>query len=116
MRLCYVDLMAVVSPGIVVIVTVLWIMVPQLAYNKGVEVQKEFIEKYELKGCYIEEDGWNNCTQVIDENGTKVYEGLLIAMSINKIALYKNNGSQLLTLKPSQKLFRERAIDSNTTK
>ena len=69
-----------------------------------------------MYGCDYSEDDWSICTQVLDENKMKIYEGLLITKNSNKVALYDTNGSYIFTLKSNQTLYRKKILDNNKTK
>ncbi len=102
--------------SVLALLSILWITIPHAAYKKGQNLQSQNIRDYHLNGCHSQEDDWSNCTQILDENGTKVYEGLLIAIKGDRVALYQKNGSQVFTLKSDQRLYRAKLLDTNTTK
>lgn len=63
---------------ILAFIGILWIIVPQKIYYKGQYTQAQNITAYHMFGCDHTKDDLSICTQVLDQNNTKLYEGLLI--------------------------------------
>ena len=100
------------SLGFVMVLAILWVMIPQLAYEKGTSIQKKKIQTYLEQGCYIKENSWNMCHKITDANDSVHYEGLLIANTNEKIAMFIDGKSIIFENKPEYIILR----DSNMTK
>lgn len=75
-------------------VALFWWLLPLSAYAKGKEIANERIELFRQKGCHADKKSkWDNCFFVVDEKGKQLYEGLLIAMNDNVVAIFKKDGS-----------------------
>jgi len=113
------SLLLLIKFFLVVLITMLfgmlWIFIPQNFYTKGQLSQSEDMIKYHELGCEYIKDGWSICTQVHDENDTKIFEGLLISKEGENIAFYQKNGSHIFRLKSNEKLFRRKIIDIDKT-
>lgn len=90
---------------------ILWISIPTWGYEKGKISQSKEIKKYHLYGCHTDESNWSSCIQILDENNTKIYEGLLVANKGDKVIIYDKNGSQIFRLKENQILYRENLLN-----
>lgn len=107
---------AILTISTLAVLGVLWIAIPQWAYKKGGYLQNEKIKAYHVQDCHAQDDDWSNCTQILDQNGTKVFEGLLIGVKGDKVAFYEKSGSQVITLKSDQRLYRQKLLEINATK
>lgn len=96
---------------VVIVSALLWWLLPLSAFKKGEEVAKEKIKTYEENGCvYNKKTSWNNCFSVIDSNGKVVHEGVLIGVSENEIAIYKEGTSLVFHKKSDYVLRRNRKV------
>lgn len=105
---------------VAIVFVFLWIWIPHMFYQQGIESQQATIQKYMEKGCYFQEADqnnvhWNNCTKIIDQNGTKYYEGLLVANSGNKIAMFVHGQSILFSSQPNYIIMQENNATTSTT-
>lgn len=75
-------------------VSLFWWILPLSAHTKGKEIANDRIKLFHDKGCHAnEESKWDNCFFVVNEKGAQLYEGLLIAMNDNVVAIFKKDGS-----------------------
>jgi hypothetical protein len=93
-------------------VALLWWLCSLIAQSKGHEIASARIKTFLEKGCYVDEKSkWNSCFVVVDENGTVIHEGLLIAMSDKEIAFFKKDGCYVFSRQDNlllrRKLHRE---------
>jgi len=102
--------------ALTMIIGIAWIMLPQNFYTKGELSESPKIRAYHVFGCNYTEDDFSICTQVLDENKMKTYEGMLITKHNNNVAFYDKSGSYIFTLKSSQSLYRKKILDNNMTK
>jgi len=99
--------------SVFVIIGLFWIYIPNWAHTKGQEIQAKSIREYHVFGCEHTKNDWSICTQVLDKNNTQVYEGLLIGMKGDRVAFYRENGSEVFTLKLDQRLYRPKILELN---
>jgi hypothetical protein len=79
-------------------VALFWWLFPLSAQSKGHEIASDRIKIFLEKGCRAEEKSkWDSCFVVIDDKGTVIHEGLLIAMSDKEIAIFKKDGSYVFS-------------------
>lgn len=75
-------------------IALFWWALPLSAHAKGKEVANDRIKLFRDKGCHADEKSkWDNCFFIVDEKGNQLYEGLLIAMNDNVVAIFKKDGS-----------------------
>lgn len=106
----------IILVSLTVIIGILWIMLPQNFYTKGQFSVIPQIREYHVFGCNYGKDDWSICTQVLDENKIKIFEGLLVENNSKYVAFYDINGSHIFKLKSNEILYRKKILYNNKTK
>ena len=88
-----------IESSIAAFILVALIIFPLAASSLGKNVSYKKLEEYNDNGCVFREDkeDWGECIKILDkEKNAIVTEGLLIAVSEERVAVYSNNESQIL--------------------
>ena len=84
--------------SLLVSLAVFWWFIPIQFYNIGVEEAKRNITEYNSLGCCASySNGYSYCSTFIDNHGTVLVEGLVVASNQSYIAFF--NGTETITKK-----------------
>lgn len=79
---------------VVMVISVCWVGLPLMAYNKGRDNATTAINSYLEKGCYVRDgEKWSNCKSLQTGNGKQVFEGILVAHTNGYVAFFNKTGS-----------------------
>ena len=93
---------------IAMVVTLLWVGIPALAYNKGKELNTTALSEYQSQGCTRRSLSWSVCSTVRQhEDNEIIASGLLLAVNNERIALLSEGVLKIIELTSERYMVRE---------
>lgn len=93
---------------VAMVVTVLWVGIPALAYNKGKELNTTTLSEYQSKGCAHSSLGWSVCSTVRQhKNNEIIASGLLLAVTSERVAILEGGELKNIELSSERYIVRE---------
>ncbi|WP_271273271.1 hypothetical protein [Aliamphritea hakodatensis] len=87
----------------------IWSSILLSSYEQAQSTAQKGITTYLESGCHYPEDKeLYNCSQILDQTGKIIIEGMLVISSKDKLAVFTKKGTFIHTLQPNETLFRPR--------
>ncbi len=93
---------------IAMVVTLFWVGVPALAYNKGEELNTSTLSEYQSQGCTRSPLGWSSCATLRQHGNNEIIaSGLLLVVNNERVALLSEGVLKNIELTPERYMVRK---------